>query len=211
MRLLDRLLARDRTFVETFDRLATRLTAAARLLVQLFTAEPARRQERVNEIAGIATQANELTHQVRRLVDQAVITPLDPDDMLLLAARFNAVVEGIDGIARRVMDFHVGDIPPVARRLAQVLATAGEHLEVAMRSIGQSALVHTRAELVKRCEEEGDGLYATAVEALFASERARADVLEVLKWKELYDQLEDALDTCEDVANAIESISVKRA
>jgi uncharacterized protein Yka (UPF0111/DUF47 family) len=69
-------------------------------------------------------------------------------------------------------------------------------------------VVAQKAREIKLLEEEGDGIYHEAVGALF---RNGAEALEVIKWKDLYDTLEDALDECEDVANTLESISLKNA
>jgi uncharacterized protein Yka (UPF0111/DUF47 family) len=95
-----------------------------------------------------------------------------------------------------------------ATRLTDVLVRASDALQSAVGSIKKTRIVTERARDVKRLEEEGDAIYHVAVGELF---NGTPDPLEVIKWKDLYDTIEDALDKCEDVANVLESISLKHA
>lgn len=207
-----RLIPRDEGFYVLFADLAKRLTASARLLGQLF-AEPARLEQLVAEIKTVEHEADNITHEVNLRIDRSFVTPLDREDIHLLASRLDNVVDLIDGTARRAQMFRVREMRPQARQLAAVVAKATECIAVAVDGMKQPKLVSQQARVIKQLEEEGDAIYQEAVGALFATgaDGAAPDPLEVMKWKELFDKLEDTLDECEDVANVLESISIKNS
>jgi uncharacterized protein len=92
--------------------------------------------------------------------------------------------------------------------LARLITRAVGEIEAAVRHIRNSDEVLARCREIKRAEEEGDVAWEAAVTDLFAG---FPDPLDVIRWKALYDQLEDTLDTCDDVANELETITVKHA
>jgi predicted phosphate transport protein (TIGR00153 family) len=206
-----RLIPRDEKFYVLFADLAKRLTASARLLGQLF-AEPDRLEQLVAEIKAVEHEADTITHEVNLRIDRSFVTPLDREDIHLLASRLDNVVDLIDGTARRAQMFRVREMRPQARQLAEVVSKAADCIAVAVDGMKQPRLVSQQARLIKQLEEEGDSIYQEAVGALFTPANGMApDPLEVMKWKELFDKLEDALDECEDVANVLESISIKNS
>jgi predicted phosphate transport protein (TIGR00153 family) len=206
-----RLIPRDEGFYLLFADLAKRLTLSAKLLGQLF-AQPERLEELVAAIKEVEHEADNITHEVNLRIDRSFVTPLDREDIHLLASRLDNVVDLIDGTARRAQMFRVREIRPQAGQLAGVVSKAAECIAVAVDGMKQPKLVSQQARQIKLLEEEGDAIYQAAVGALFAgSDGVPPDPLEVMKWKELFDKLEDALDECEDVANVLESISIKNS
>jgi uncharacterized protein Yka (UPF0111/DUF47 family) len=202
-----RLIPRDEAFFDMFAQLAQRLTDAARLLHQLFS-EPERLDEHVASIKRLEHEADNLTHEIILRIDRSFVTPIDREDIHLLASKLDTTIDLIDGTARRAQMFHILDTREPARRMTDVLIRAGDAIQIAVRSIKKTKIVTERARAVKKLEEEGDAVYHEAVGELF---EGTPDPLEVIKWKDLYDTIEDALDECEDVANALESISLKHA
>jgi uncharacterized protein Yka (UPF0111/DUF47 family) len=95
-----------------------------------------------------------------------------------------------------------------AKRMSSVICTAAEHIATAVMAIKSPAQVAKQATEIKRLEEEGDAIYHDAVGALFAG---TPDPIEVIRWKEVYETLEIAIDLCMGVANAVHSISIKNA
>ena len=204
-----RLIPRDEKFYALFSELAKRLTASAHLLGELF-AEPHRLEEIVAAIKAVEHEADTITHEVNIRIDRSFVTPLDREDIHLLASRLDTVVDLIDGAARRAQMFRVREMRPQAQQLAAVVSRAAECIAAAVDGMKQPKVVSRRAREIKQLEEEGDAIYHAAVGALFSpSNGVPPDPLEVMKWKELFDKLEDALDECEDVANVLESISIK--
>ena len=206
-----RLIPRDEGFYTLFSDLAKRLTSSAELLGQLF-AEPARLEQLVAAIKTVEHEADNITHEVNLRIDRSFVTPLDREDIHLLASRLDNVVDLIDGTARRAQMFRVREMRPQARQLAAVVVKATACIAVAVDGMKQAKLVSQQARQIKQLEEEGDAIYQEAVGALFSgADGGVPDPLEVMKWKELFDKLEDTLDECEDVANVLESISIKNS
>jgi predicted phosphate transport protein (TIGR00153 family) len=203
--LFGRIIPRDQQFFEMFADLARRVTAAARLLDKAF-AEPQNLQQHVAAIKDLEHEADFITHSVIERIHKVFVTPIDREDIHLLVQELDDVIDMIDGCARRASMFQIREIRDSGRQLAEVLVRATEAIEWAVTSMKQPKIVEARSREIKRLEEEGDALYNAAVAELFAG---TPDALEVIKWKELYDTMERALDQCEDVANVLESISIK--
>jgi predicted phosphate transport protein (TIGR00153 family) len=203
-----RLIPKDEGFFPMFDQLADRLTKSAALLQELF-AKPAESPRLVAEIKKVEHEADMLTHEIIVRIDKSFVTPIDREDIHRLANVLDNCIDLIDGTARRVEMFNVSDSKAPARELCRVLVQASKEIEEAVTQLKKPALVSAQASKIKVLEEEGDAIYHEAVGALFRT--AAADPIELIKWKELYDTLERALDECEDVGNVLESISLKNS
>jgi uncharacterized protein len=205
-----RLLPRDEKFFDLFTSVATFTVEAAKLQQSLLEAEPPRRGAIVDQIKRLEHQADQVTHEVVTRLDRVFITPLDREDIHLLASRLDDVLDLIDGTARRVQMFHAGVAPDGARMLSGVVVRATEQLLAAVQGLERNAagVVLEACVQVKRLEEEGDSLYHEWLGRLF---EGMPDPLIVIKWKEIYDNLEKTLDYIEDAGNVLESISIKHA
>ena len=144
---------------------------------------------------------------VNRL-DRTFITPLDREDIHQLAADLDDVMDAIDGTARRSQIFHLGLAPQGVKQLTEVIQRMVGVLAEAVGRLKKGDDVMKYCIEAKKLEEEGDALYQEALGRMFETER---DALEVIKWKEIYDNLEMTLDQGEDVANVLESITLKHA
>lgn len=203
-----RLLPREEGFFDLFAQVAELNKEAAKHLRELFLAPPERRAPIVDAIKRLEHEADQATHEVVNRLDRTFITPLDREDIHKLAADLDDVMDLMDGIARRAQIFRVGVAPAgihlltdVIQRMVAVLADGVPRLKTGddiMRCCIEA----------KRLEEEGDTVYHASLGELFEKER---DALEVIKWKEMYDLLEQTLDQAEDVANVLESIQLKQA
>ena len=202
-----RLIPRDEVFFDLFNEMAKRTKSAAVLLKQLF-AEPGQLDHYVGQIKAVEHEADNLTHEIINRIDKSFVTPIDREDIHLLASQLDEVVDLVDGTARRAAMFRITQVREPAKRLCEVLIRATDAIEVAVREMRNSKVVVQQSRVIKEREEEGDALYHEAVGLLF---KGSPNPLDVIKWKELYDTLERALDQCEDVANALESISLKHA
>ena len=202
-----RLIPRDEGFFVLFNELAKRLKEAARLLNRLF-AEPDKLDHYVAAIKTVEHEADVLTHDVRARIDRSFVTPIDREDIHLLATELDDVIDLIDGTARRAAMFHIGETRQPALRLSDTIMRAADHIQAGVAAIKKPAVVTSSSREIKRLEEEGDAIYQDAVGELF---RGQPDALEVMKWKELYDTLERALDQCQGVGHVLESISLKNS
>lgn len=202
-----RILPRDEKFYEMFIELSKRLTGSAKLLQELFQS-PGELDSKVSQIKNLEHEADNLTHDIIDRIDRTFVTPFDREDIHALASELDDVIDLIDGAARRAQIFRIQQTRPPAGVLAEVLARAATTVEEGVRDMKNAKHVYAVSEKLKMLEEEGDAVYHQAMGALF---REGGDALEVVKWKDLYDKVEDALDRCEDVGNVLQSIAIKNA
>ena len=205
-----RLLPRDEKFFDLFTAVAKLNVEAAKCLRDLVVAEPAQRRPIVDSIKRLEHQADQITHDVVGRLDRTFITPLDREDIHMLASRLDDVMDLMDGTARRIQMFHAGAAPEGAAMLTDVIHRACIELLGAVQGLekDRTGVVLAACKTVKHLEEEGDSLYHEWVGKLFERE---SDPMQVLKWMEIYEHLERTLDQAEDVSNVLESIFIKHA
>ena len=204
---LGRLIPRDEEFFTLFDELTTHLATAAQLIKELFE-NPAQMQEKIRAIKEVEHKADQLTHGINAKIDRSFVTPIDREDIHALSTRLDDVIDLLDGTARRAEIFHIGEVKQPARELCNLLVEATQHLQRGVKGIRKTAAVNACAVEVKRIEELGDAVYHKAVGELF---QGKPDPLDVIRWKEIYDRLEQAIDSCMAVVHSLQSISFKNA
>lgn len=203
-----RLLPREEEFFDLFVEVATRNHEAAGRLRELFEAPPERRTPIVEAIKRLEHECDQVTHEVVNRLDRTFITPLDREDIHQLASDLDDVIDTIDGTARRAQIFHLGVAPLGVRQLTEVIGRMTSVLGEAVGRLKKGDDVIKYCVEAKRLEEEGDVIYHEALGLLFEKE---TNAIELVKWKEIYDNLERTLDEAEDVANVVESIALKHA
>jgi uncharacterized protein len=203
--MLARLLPRDDVFFELFDQLAAHLATTARMLDTLL-GDAAHVHDHVRAIKDVEHKADLLTATVNQRIDKSFITPIDREDIHMLATRLDDVIDLIDGVSRRFEMLHISEVLPPARQLSGVLVRAATEIEAAVSEMRKPPSVNQHVALIKHLEEEGDAIYHEAMGALFAG---NPNPLDVLKWKDVYDTLEGAIDSCMGVAQVLQSISLK--
>jgi hypothetical protein len=201
-------LPREEEFFDLFTEVAKRNKEAAQHLRSLFEAPPDRRTQHVEAIKRLEHEADQVTHEVVNRLDRTFITPLDREDIHQLASDLDDVMDAMDGTARRTQIFRLGPSPQGVLRLVEVIQRMVGVLAEAVGRLKKGDDVMRYCVEAKQLEEEGDAIYHESLGQLFEKER---DALEVIKWKEIYDNLEGTLDQAEDVANVVESITIKHA
>ena len=200
-----RLIPRDPAFPALFRDAAAVLVEASALLVELLERFPDA-MERANEIRTCEGAGDEIAHRTVRLLSSTFVTPFDREDIYALSGRLDDICDHIDEAADAVVVYGVRRVPAAAveqaritHRTCQVLAEAIDHLD-GLRDC-DALLVD-----VHRLENEGDRVVREAIADLFSGGE---DALVVIRWKDIHEELEAALDSCEHAANVIESIYVK--
>jgi len=203
-----RLPPHDEEFYDLFVEVARRTADAARLLQELLTGKPERATYCVDQIKKLENEADEITHEVARRIDRTFITPIDREDIHLLASDLDNVMDRIDGTARRAHIFRVGKSPEGIDQLCELIVRAADEILLAVTKLRAKDDVMVHCINAKRIEEQGDAVYHDMLSRLFETE---TDAIRIIKWKEIYDTLEHTLDESDDVANDIESIVLKNA
>lgn len=196
----------DRFYV-LLGQAADNVVAAADLLVETMDdfEHLELRAERMRELEH---QGDFVTHQVMNQLQQSFVTPLDREDIALLIQRMDDVVDHIDAAVTALHDYEIKQPTASAREMAKVIREAGDELQQAMVHIRRAELKEVLPITVEinRLENHGDQLFRGAMRALFGDDH---DVRDIIKWREVYDELEAACDSAEDVANVMEGVVLK--
>src|SRR6188474_2584049 len=195
-----RLIPQDGKFFDLFTADAENLAAAAGQLAEMLEKFD-RLDQRVNSIQALEKRGDHIYQQIRDKLEAAFVTPFDREDIYELAARLDDVVDFIQAVAETVVIYDVTEPTVEARRLAQILAEQGDELNKAITSLRSRKGVVESLQRVHDLEHEADGLSRAAVGRLF---KERQEPLEVIKWRDLYDALENGSDAAEDAAEAVE-------
>lgn len=202
-----RVIPRSENFYEFFERAAGNVADAGGLLLKLLTdyldPEAAHAEIRQREHEG-----DEITHQIMRALNTTFVTPFDREDIHRLASLLDDILDGIEAVADLLVLHQIEQPLPEMRQQAEVLARAADQTYQAMMNLRSFRGLDQYWVEINRLENEGDRIYRKTVARLFSGEYKAMDVL---KWKDLVDQLEAAIDKCEDVANTLESIVLKHA
>jgi hypothetical protein len=160
-----------------------------------------RLDERVAEIQALEKKGDEIDEALVRRLEDAFVTPFDREDIHELSVRLDDVVDVIQAIAETLVIYDVKTPTEECKRLARILAESSDELAAALRKLESMKNINGHLEKVHHLEHEADGLSRAAVARLF---RESVDPLEVIKWRDLYRELENAIDGTEDAAEAIE-------
>lgn len=202
-----RLLPRQEDFFNLFVEVATRFHDAAKHLQGMF-ATPERLTYHVEAIKRLEHEADEITHEVSNRLDRTFITPIDREDIYQLASSLDDVLDAIDGTARRAQIFRLGPAPEGIARMCDVIVRITAETSKAVEKLRHDNQAMEHCIEAKRLEEEGDATFHEMLGTLFDQEK---DPIAIIKWKEMYDNLEHAIDECDDVATIIESVVLKHA
>jgi uncharacterized protein Yka (UPF0111/DUF47 family) len=203
-----RLLPRNEEFYGLFVEVSRRTAEAAKMLRELLTGKPERAKYFAEQIKRLENECDEVTREVVRRLDRTFITPIDREDIHLLASDLDDVIDSIDGTSRRAQIFRLERAPEGIAQLCDVVERITAELLLAVTKLKAKDDVMAHCVTAKQLEEEGDTVYQHMLGRLFDTE---TDPLRIIKWKEIYDNLERAIDEAEDVANDIESIVLKHA
>lgn len=197
-------------FFELFDRHAIKTLEAARLLRSMLQ-QPGDIGDQARQIKAVEHEGDQITHHTIETLHQTFITPIDRGDIHRIISHLDDILDLIDSTAERLWLYELRDVQADARDLADVLVNACVEVCKAMTHLrdmkNRPAIIATCTE-INRLENEGDALIRRAVARLF---RDQPDPVLIIKWKEIYDYLEDAIDRCEDVANVIEGVALEYA
>ena len=195
-----RLLPKDVKFFDLFVADGENLDAAATRLHQMVT-EYTDLDRHVEEIQRLEKAGDDIDRQITQRLEDAFVTPFDREDIHDLTVRLDDVVDGIQAAAETFVIYAIDKPTDEARDLTRILAAQGVELSAALRKLDGLKGLETHLERVHDLEHEADALSRAAVGRLF---RESTDPIDVIKWRDLYRELEDAIDAAEDAAEAIE-------
>ena len=200
-----RLIPREEKFYEDFKSMADELRRGARLLEAMLAVDPPI-ADKAHEIKEVEHKCDFLTHEIIQRLNKTFVTPIDREDIHELARTLDDVMDAIDSAASLIPLYKIDKVRPGARELTRIIIQQCDEIRVAVEALEQRKGVLERAIEINRLENEADRIHKNAISQLFDEE---TNPIVILKWKELYDVLEEATDACEDVANLLENVVVK--
>lgn len=195
-----RLLPKDHKFFDLFIADGENLAAAAAALHEMVN-QYDRLEARVANIQALEKRGDEIDREVTQKLEDAFITPFDREDIHELVSRLDDVVDGIQSVAETFVIYGVEQPTEEAKRLAAILDGQAGELSAALGKLDGLKDLERHFVAVHTLEHEADGLSRSAMARLFHEAH---DPLEVIKWRDLYNELENTIDAAEDAAEAME-------
>ncbi len=210
--MLRRLLPKRPVFFELFSRHAALCVDGADLLRELLgNLGAGSTADRVARIHAVEHEADAICQETMEALHRSFVTPIERSDIHCISSQIDDVLDHIEAVAQRIELYGVvtptPEIAPMAAHLVEIV----EALKKTVDALGQKvdgAGIRRLCGTVKRVEKENDRLLRRATARLFREEN---DPKMLIKWKEIYENLEDAIDRCEDVANVIEGVVLENA
>src|SRR6476469_2220364 len=200
------LIPKEEQYFDLFVQMTLYIGDAAGELKQMLADKEQNYKEYSQRIKRLEHACDELTHTISTRLNKSFITPFDREDIYMMSTALDDIVDLIDDAARAIIIFDVREIPDYARDFANVIERMASELKEIVSTLKRPRNVTQRLVEIHRLENEGDDVYHAAIAELFHDP---PDPLTVLKWKEVYEKLEAAVDRCENVANIIESVIIK--
>lgn len=202
------LLPKDTVFFDLFEQLAGHVVSTAEHLRKCANNFPNIETE-IQRIREEEHQADDLAHQTLDRLDRTFITPFDREDIHTLVGGLDDIIDDIDAVAKRFPLYHIKEMEATFKKQTDVLVEAAVAVRDAVMRIRRSRKLSELSDQlieIHRLESLGDDHHHSAISDLL---RDGADPIKSMRWKELYDLIESAIDGCEDVGNTLERIILK--
>ena len=193
-------------FYDLFARAGENVLAVAQLAERRFAQIPDS-DVRQREIKQLEHEGDRITREILELLNTQYITPFDREDIYALAAAIDDVVDHIDEASELLGVYKVATPSPKAVRQCELLVSAAELLGRALSDLKALSNASRHSVDVKQIEDEGDVVLREAIAELFEQDDAKT----IIKWKDIHDALEEAIDACEEAANVIGNVVLKNA
>jgi uncharacterized protein len=200
------LVPQKREFYDLYNRAAANAVAIAQALIDLLERFPDGSDGLGRTIKELEHEGDRLTHEVVDLLNRTFVTPFDRDDMYRLAGALDDVCDHVDDAAEKITGYGVGEIRSQATEQAKVIHRSASKLREAIAQLegfkdSQRQLIELR-----ELEDEGDRIVRQALSELF---NGGSDAIALVRWKDIHEALEEAVDACENAADVLEAILVK--
>lgn len=207
--MLKKFLPKETDFFIMFEKAVLNVNKGAALLVEMME-DLNIADIKAKEIYEIEQEGDMLTHELMRKLNKTFLTPIDREDIHALANKVDDVIDLVWAVADRTVLFKLDSAPPEAVDLSKTLLETTEYITKAVGCLKDKKYSYIQEYCIEinRLENRGDRIFREALVKLFDNIK---DPILVIKWKEVYEHLEEAHDTCEDVADILESIVLKHA
>lgn len=194
-------------FFESFNEHAAILIEGARTLCSMLE-DWGTREESLRHLKDLEHQADAIVHDLEVRLNKTFVTPVDREDIHELAGHLDDIIDSIHGSAVLMDLYRIGAPTPACCELAAILEKSVGVIAKGVEMLPTFKEITPLRKEMQQYEKEGDRIYRGALGQLFVN---GGDPLFVIKWKEIYENLETAIDSCEDVYDVLEGIVLKHA
>lgn len=208
--MFGRLLPREASFFDFFEQHSALTVDGAKEFVSMVSTT-ANLEAKAKRIKEIEHETDVITHHCVEALHKVFITPIERDDIHRLITRMDDIMDFVEAASERIALYEIREMTPEVKDLADTLYRATVAVAEAckgLRNLKDTASILKKCVDINRLENEADAILRRAVARLFKEEK---DPIQVIKWKEIYENLESATDRCEDVANIIEGVVLEHA
>lgn len=206
--MLNWLLPKKNEFFALFSQHAALCVDGSKLLAQ-FLDDLSNPEDKAKKIKAVEHDADTIAHKTMEMLHRSFITPIERGDIHRIVSCIDDVMDYVEAASQRIYLYEIKEARPEAKEMARVLVLSSQAV---VRAVGELSNLKNADAILKACveinqfENECDTLLRLATARLFREEK---DPMEVIKWKEIYDNIESATDRCEDVANVVEGVLVE--
>lgn len=209
MGLKEWIVPQDKVFFDLFEKQADTVNEGAMLLHALVN-DYVDVKNQCHRIKKIEHRGDEIAHQVYEQLNLTFITPLEPEEISRLATALDDVLDYIDGTTQQMYGYGVTETDDVMKELARLIYLSTQEIQTAVRLIrtmDDPRAVEKHCIEINRLENLADAVLADAIKNLFSTN----DAITIIKLKDIYENLEEATDRCEDVANVLSDIAIRHS
>ena len=205
---------KEERFHELLDRDTQHLLKAARLFAEIAasTSLDARRVK-VAELRSLEHDGDQITKEIFDALNSTFITPLDREDIGVIASDLDDILDYMEGVAQYLILFEISESPEPLRKFAEIIVAMVEEIHKATSLIwdlGNAKVIRESIVRISQLENEADGLYFSVIADLFRGGDGKTPI-EIMKWKEVYDGLETACDLCKEFTHTLGNVIIKNA
>jgi predicted phosphate transport protein (TIGR00153 family) len=213
-RIVKFFMPKEERFHELLDRDTQHLLKGAQLFVGIARSTSLEeRRAQVSQLKALEHDGDIITKEIFDALNSTFITPLDREDIRTLASDLDDILDYLEGVAQYLVLFEIAESPEPLRKFAELILSMVEEIHTAtglVWDLSNEKTIQAAIVRISQLENEGDALYLSVIGDLFKGKDGRSPV-EILKWKEIYQGLEDACDECKDFTHALGNIVIKNA
>lgn len=204
--MFDWLLPKEISFFDFFDKHAEIIVKASKIFLETVSTQNLELENKVDQIKVLEHEADEIVHKCIEALRKTFITPINRDDLYRLISTMDDIIDAINTAYNCLIVYRVSKTTPELQQMAQIVYNSCIKVQQAiegLRSLNNAEAITAACVEIHRLENEADDLLHNSVGNLFAEGE---DSLILIKWKEIYEILEDATDRCEDVSDVVQGI-----
>jgi predicted phosphate transport protein (TIGR00153 family) len=199
------LVPREEKYFAMLNQMASKVREGGEVFAKIFK-DFSNHAQYAEQIKNIEVECDDIAAKITQKLNSSFITPFDREDIYLLVTELDDVIDMMNDLARRLEIYNISALKPDAAEIANLLSRSTVEIQDVFALLERSQGVGEHCRNINQLEKRADALYRDALRRLFREEK---DPIELIKWMSLYEELENTIDRCKDVAEALEAVVVK--